>query len=120
MDTQRKSLLDPCDDLEFSADLPKSNNHLKSSKLPECGLTSYSTQVLLDKSSWSNSQYHTRVEWKRHIHRKVQGLEQGAERIWIQIPDVAYRGWRKGICWNISPQLSEKTLHQWLEKNQSS
>ncbi|GFO20633.1 polyprotein [Plakobranchus ocellatus] len=46
MDTQRKSLQDRCDDYEFSADLHKLIQDTKR------GMTSYSIQVLLNKSSY--------------------------------------------------------------------
>ncbi|GFO40387.1 reverse transcriptase [Plakobranchus ocellatus] len=62
MDTQRKSLLDGCGDWEFSANLPGWNKHPK--VIQDTGMRPniVAVQALLDKSPWSNSQYHTRVE----------------------------------------------------------
>ncbi|GFO36770.1 hypothetical protein PoB_006327500 [Plakobranchus ocellatus] len=73
MDTQRKSLLDGCDDWEFSADLPK--------VIEDTGMTSYSIQVLLDKSSSSNSQYDTRVEWKRQMCIKREKYKDWSKKL---------------------------------------
>ncbi|GFO14820.1 reverse transcriptase [Plakobranchus ocellatus] len=70
MESQRKSLLDDCGDLEFSADVSEWNKYPKvvqyTRMRPDIVFHSSATR----QSSWSNSQYHTRVEWKSKMHIK--------------------------------------------------
>ncbi|GFN78023.1 reverse transcriptase [Plakobranchus ocellatus] len=66
MDTQRKSLMNGCDDWEYSADLPKWNRHPKA--IQDTVMRPYI--VFHSSTSQQIIMYHTREEWMKQIYIK--------------------------------------------------
>ncbi|GFO45791.1 reverse transcriptase [Plakobranchus ocellatus] len=93
MDTQRKSLLDGSDELEFPADLSEWNRHPKVIK--ERGISpgivfrsSTIRQIIVVELTVP---YESRMEVINTYERKTPELEQEAEKSWIQTADIYYR-----------------------------
>ncbi|GFO09937.1 polyprotein [Plakobranchus ocellatus] len=94
MTIHRKSLLDGCDNWEFSIDLLEWNKHPKVTQdtgmRPDILFHSSATQQIIMIEL--TVPYESGMEEASiYIKEEITGLEQRAGKSWIQIPDIVYR-----------------------------